>query len=695
MRGMAESSTAAHSGTGSAHDAFISYASADNELARSVVAHLESTGVSCWIAPRDVEPGTAYADSIIRAINGARVLVVLLSKHAASSAHVGKEIERASAKRRPIIALHIDDTPLTPALEYFLSESQWIELREGNVDAATAPLSKAIRRFAAADSGSVSSSGQPSGRRSAQMTEAAPTTAPRRRGLAALVGAGALILAATGGVLLRHTDKPSPAASTVGDATVTSTPPVATSAPATAQFSPPAHSIAVLPFVNMSGDPAQDYFSDGLSEELLNSLTTIPDLHVAARTSSFFFKGKNVDLSEVAHKLNVGAVLEGSVRKAGNQVRITAQLIDAVSGYHLWSQTYDRSLRDVLQLQTDIATAVTRALQAKLMADAATSIELGGTTNPQALDAYLRAKALVRGKVDADVARAAIAGYDEAIRLDPRFAKAYAAKARAEEGYAAYYASATQVREHFERARTAAERALELAPDLGEAHSALGSVLETGFFDFKGALAQHQRALALAPNDAPVLMGSGWFFADIGRSEEAVALARRGVALDQLNPAIYRTAAIVLDQAHRYTQTIEAANRALTLNPADTRQLAIRGLAQLKLGDDEAARKSCEAAAQDWESQLCLAIAYHKLQRQTDAAAQLAAMQKNLGDSSAYQYSEIMAQWGNPAKALEWLGTAYRLRDPGLISLPFDSLMDPLRKEPRFQEILHKLDLPD
>ncbi len=691
---MAESSTAAISGPGPAHDAFISYASPDSELARSVVAHLERSGVSCWIAPRDVEPGTPYADSIIRAINGARVLVVLLSKHSASSAHVGKEIERASAKRRPIIALHVDDTPLSPSLEYFLSESQWIELRDGDVDAAAAPLSKAIRRLTAVDSDSASPSGRLAAQRSALTAPAAPAAPARRRWVAAVLAIGVVILTASGWVLLRHTDRTPPAASTGSDASSTLAQPVAASSPAAPQFAPPPHSIAVLPFVNMSGDPAQDYFSDGLSEELLNSLTTIPDLHVAARTSSFFFKGKNVDLTEVAHKLNVGAVLEGSVRKAGNQVRITAQLIDAVSGYHLWSQTYDRSLRDILQLQTDIATAVTRALQARLMADAATTIELGGTSNPQALDAYLRAKAMVRGKVDADVARAAIASYDEAIRLDPKFAKAYASQARAEMGYAQYYAPETQAREHFNRARAAAERALALAPDLGEAHSSLGSVLETGFFDFKGALAQHQRALALAPSDAPVLMATAWFFADIGRSEEAVALARRGVALDQLNPAVYRTAAIVLDQAHRYTESIDAANRSLALNPADTRQLSIRGLAQLKLADHEAARKSCEAAVQDWQAQLCLAIVYHELLRQTDAEAQLAAMQKNLGDASAYQYSEIMAQWGNPAKALEWLGAAYRLRDPGLASMPFDALMDPLRKEPGFQEILHKLDIP-
>jgi tetratricopeptide (TPR) repeat protein len=376
-------------------------------------------------------------------------------------------------------------------------------------------------------------------------------------------------------------------------------------------------------------------------------------------------------------------------------VRITAQLIDAVSGFHIWSQTYDRNLKDVLKLQTEIATAVTRALQATLMADAATAIELGGTNIPQALDAYLRGTALHQGKIDAQMAKKAIACYDEAIRLDSKFAKAYASKARAETGYAEYYAPIDESRTHFDRARAAAQRAIELAPDLAVAHSALAGLLENGFFDFKGALAQHERALLLAPNDSAVLVPAAWFFADIGRSSQAVAMVRRGIALDQLNSMVYRVGSIVFDQAHQFTEVVAATDRALALNPLDTRQWAVRGLAQLRLGDVDAGRQSCERADVDWERQLCLAIAYHRLQRQTDAEAQLADMHAGLGDASAYQYSEIMAQWGNTSKALEWLEAAYRLRDPGLVSMKMDALVDPLRKEPRFQEILRKLDIPD
>ena len=194
------------------------------------------------------------------------------------------------------------------------------------------------------------------------------------------------------------------------------------SAPATATASPPPHSIAVLPFVNLSGDKEQEYFSDGLTEELLNSLTEINELQVAARTSSFSFK-EHPDIATVAHKLNVGAVLEGSVRRSAHTIRVTAQLINAVTGFHLWSKTYDRDLGDVLKLQTEIATAVASALKVTLLGDVAAKIELAGRVTLRAFDAYLRgSKALGSQCTETRSLQGAITEYTEAIRLDPQYA---------------------------------------------------------------------------------------------------------------------------------------------------------------------------------------------------------------------------------------------------------------------------------
>ena len=192
-----------------------------------------------------------------------------------------------------------------------------------------------------------------------------------------------------------------------------------------------------------------------------------------------------------------------------------------------------------------------------------------------------------------------------------------------------------------------------------------------------------------------MLLQAAWFFADIGRADEGATMARRGASLDQLNSRAYRTLALVLSDAHRHREAIEAANRALSLNPEDTRQTAIRGLAQLQLGETEAAQQSCNTPPLDWENRMCLAIAYNKLHRRPDAEAQLAAMVADLGDASAYQYAEIYAQWGDIPKALDWLETAYRLKDPGMVSLKVDELVSPLRKEPRYQEIENRLRIPN
>jgi TolB-like protein len=655
-----------------------------------------------------VRPGEPYAAAIVEAINACRMVVLLLTSSAIGSPHVLREVERASSKMRPVLSIRLDTAPLPPELEYFLSANQWLEASTTTLDSVLPALIESVRARDRHSAGRAVPPVAPlavanaPGPRVTAATDGAKKTRPPV--VIAAAAAAVIVMAALAwwviarGGLSSHdaTAVSSPAASaTSTSAAGTSGAAAAISAGNAPAFAPPPHSIAVLPFVNMSGDPKQDYFSDGLSEELLNSLASVRDLRVAARTSSFFFKGKEVDLSDVARKLNVGAVLEGSVRKDGDHVRITAQLIDALSGYHLWSQTYDRNLKDILKLQTEVATAVTKALQATLLANAAATIELGGTQNPQAFDAYLRGKNLIATFPGKTAALDAIVAFTEAVRLDPSFAKAYANLALIENGFAEYYGVGPEIREHFQRARVAAERALALAPELGEAHSALARVLSDGFFDFHGALAEHERAVSLSPNDSGVLMRAAWFFADIGRTDAALAMARRGISVDQLNPQGYRYFAVVLESVHRYPEAIEAANRALSLNPKDVRQAALRGLAQLHLGQDESARQSCDTPPMDWESRMCLAIAYNRLHRRPDAEAQLAAMKSDLGDSSAYQYAEIYAQWGDIPQSLDWLETAYRLKDPGITNVKADEFLAPLRREPRFVAVLSAINLPD
>ncbi len=652
---------------------FLSHASQDAAVATLLCDALERAGIRCWIAPRDVRPGDLYANAIIRAINACNVLVLVLSASAVQSPHVLREVERAGAKTRPIIALRIDDVALPPALEYFLSASQWLDASGGGAERAFPQLIEVLR-----------SSSAPSWQLNSDAGTTEPAVAPKpppgRRAVTLLTLAIALVLAYLVGERLWWGRRiPVTATATSG------------------AFAPDPHSVAVLPFVNMSGDPKQDYFSDGLSEELLNSLATIRDLQVAARTSSFSFKGKAVDIAEIARKLNVATLLEGSIRQDGIHIRITAQLISARTGFRLWSKSYDRELKDILRLQTEIATAVTTALKASLLGDTAALVEQGGTQNPQAFDAYLRGERLVGMPIDKANTRAQLEAYSAALRHDPGFAKAYTALALVQVNLASNDTPSESVHAVFEQARESARKAVALAPELGEAHSALGFVLDAGFQDYAAAAVEHERALALAPGNSRVLLMSARFLAEIGRSAAAVANARRAVMLDPLNAGAYRLLGLVDLYTHHFRNAVAAYDRALSINPQAVQVAANRGLAEAALGELAAARQSCATPPVDWLSHMCLAIVLHRLNRPADARAEFAAMRASAQDESdlAYQGAQIYAQWGEHEKALDWLETAAKVRDPGLIQLKVDYLLDPLRREPRFQKVLARMKFPD
>jgi TolB-like protein/DNA-binding winged helix-turn-helix (wHTH) protein len=463
--------------------------------------------------------------------------------------------------------------------------------------------------------------------------------------------------------------------------------------PAPATFAPPRHSIAVLPFVNIGGDKEQEYFSDGLTEELLDSLSRINELRVAARTSSFYFKGKDVDLPTIAHKLNVASVLEGSVRRSGNRIRITAQLNNAVTGFHLWSQTYDRDIGDVLQLQTEIATAVAEALKVTLLGDVGAKIELGGTRNAAAFDAYLRGRKAYERSASKDF-QDAIVAYSESIRFDPNYALAFAGQSIAYSSYAAEFATGPAIREFYDKALANAHQALALAPELAEGHLALAQFFDDTL-DFAQASESYGRARTLAPGNAEVLSLSGAFAVWMGHMDAGLTALRRAVELDPLNPRSHYLFSRGLLYSRRYEEAVAAATDAISVDPDFQSAYGWRGFAYYELGDLERARASCEEKPDHWVSQFCLAITYERLGRHAEAEVVLAKMRAMWSSAEAYQYAAIYAQWGNTPKALEWLDAAIRVRDPGLELMETDPLMDPLRKEPRFQAIERELKFPD
>ncbi len=358
------------------------------------------------------------------------------------------------------------------------------------------------------------------------------------------------------------------------------------------------------------------------------------------------------------------------------------------------SETYDRDLGDVLKLQTEIAEAVAVALKVRLLGDLMAKIELGGTRNPTAFDAYLRGAKAFNLYDEGQDLLTAIAAYTEAVRLDPGYALALAGRSRAFTDYAEEYATGAAIRDGFDKARADAHRTVALASELAEGHLALARVLESGSLDFRQTLREYERAVELAPGNAQVLRDYGLFAVRMGRTAAGIAAGRRAVVLDPLSRRSHSNLGLALYYARRYDESIAATQAALLLDPNRVQNYAHRGLAEYALGNMQDARRSCEIRPDNWQSQQCLALVYDKLGRHADAETVLAKIKASMGDAPAYQYAETYAQWGNIGKALEWLDTAVRLRDSGLVDLKSDSLIDPLRKEPRFLTIERALQFP-
>jgi serine/threonine protein kinase/Flp pilus assembly protein TadD len=449
-------------------------------------------------------------------------------------------------------------------------------------------------------------------------------------------------------------------------------------------------SIAVMPFVNISSDKEQEYFSDGLAEELLNDLARIHGLRVAARTSSFQFKGKNEDIRTVAEKLNVSNILEGSVRKEGKKVRITAQLINASDGFHLWSETYDRDLNDVFAVQEDIARSVANSLKVKLLGanPAAPSAE---TKNSEAYNAYLQGRYFFERR-DRESLEKALGYYEQATKLDSSYAIAWAQIAwlRANQADRGYLPS----KEAYQMARVAAEKALALDSNLAEANAALGWIKATYDWDWAGADACYQRALALEPGNAMVVRGAGGLAATLGRLDEALALHRRAVELDPLSAAARMNLGTYAYYAGQFDEAAAAFRKSLELSPAIPvvhHDLARVYLAQRR--PHEALTEIQQEPEPVWRL-FGQALVYHDLGKKQEADAALREFIAKFSDDSAYQVATAYAYRGETENAFEWLDKAYARRDTGVSDVKVDPLLNNIRSDTRYAAFLNRMRLP-
>ncbi len=448
----------------------------------------------------------------------------------------------------------------------------------------------------------------------------------------------------------------------------------------------PSASVAVLPFVNIGGNPENEYFSDGLSEELLNVLAKVSSLKVAARTSSFHFKGHTGDIADVARRLGVGSVLEGSVRQSGARIRITVQLINAQDGFHLWSETYDRQLDDIFEVQDEIASSVVKALKVKLLGEESANLNVGGTTNPEAFNEYLKGMHYLNRGSDEIGLNSAVDGYQRAIELDPEYAQAYAGLADALTQLATN--NFADLDEIVDQAYEAANKSIELAPGLADGYPILSDIAFTFRFDKVAARKAIDTALKLDPGNVRVHIENATLSLFTGNIEASLASARIAQELDPLSTTANLFLGHALYYARHYEEAIPINRHVLELDPHFPRPHYGIAMCQFMLGDTESAAEEIAKEPLDWMLRSGTAILQQKLGHKEAAESAMASLVASHRDNGLYQQAQVYAQWGDLDQSLQALIRAHEFGDPGVSQLVMDPLLDPLRGEPKFSELM-------
>jgi TolB-like protein/Tfp pilus assembly protein PilF len=656
---------------------FISYASQDAAVATTVVEALEHSGIACWIAPRDVMPGAFYADEIVHAIDAAKAIVLVLSQNAADSQHVLREVERAASKRHPVISLRIDQAPLPAGLEYFLNTSHWLDASGSDVGLSMPKLIAAVR--AAIQAPVLTPKAGPTPRVPAPSTSARP---PKRT---AIVVASLMGLAIAGFAVDRlWISSRKAVATSVRTAAVPATP-----SPAAPTF--PEKSVAVLPFVDMSEKKDHEYFSDGMAEELIDMLTKIPDLRVPARTSSFYFKGKQATIADIAKALSVLYVLEGSVRTSGKTLRVTAQLIRADNGYHIWSETYDRQLDNVFEMQDEIAGAVVKALKMSLLGS---TLKSPTTQNAEAYTLYLQARYFADRSWDPDNQRKAVELMQQAVRLDPSFARAWALLAAR---YTKEVLDGTRSSvEGRDLALLAAEKADAIDPGLPETQIAKAKISYYLDWDWAAADAEIKKARKRDPANAQAIFWEANVADVLGHSEDALRLRQQAIALDPLSPPEYFWLGRTYLKLGRPADAEANFRKSLDLNPNGPYLHWNIALALLLRGEHAAALAEMQRETVAATRLMGFALIYHAMGRGAESDAALREMENvAASELNPFWFAVVHAYRGEIDQAFSWLNRAYQAHDFYLIDMKGFPLLKNLEPDSRYRAFLRKMNLPE
>ena len=640
--------------SGSRPSVFLSYARGDQKRALTVIAALERAGVQVWWDGL-LEGGETFLPTTEAALESADAVVVLWSRTSVDSHWVRDEATRGR-ERGCLVPLSLDGSHAPLGFRQFqlINVSKWRGRSDGPEIVA------AVRAITAL-----------AGREAQAPAATLPAPRPTRR--AVLIGGGSAVLAAAGGILVWKALLPGAAKASE-------------------------NTIAVIPFSSL-GDQTQAYFSAGLSEELRAALSRNRMLRIAAPTSSAEFRDNNQDVLTIAKRLGVAHVLRGSVRAGTDMIRVSVELVNGRDAGVDWSEVIDRKPSDVLAMQSEIAAIVSRALANEISAKAIAEgrsgdlAQLGGTKSAPAFDAYLRGKALVETSANEASDRAALVQFDTAVRLDPGYASALAARSKVQAVIANQTSRIEEARQYYDRAVASAEAAVKAAPKLAEAHSALGYAIYNGRLNPKDARQSYERSRELGEGDADVLRAYALYCAFTGRASDADAAIASSLALDPLNPGAFRAAGYIALARRDYAQTEAKMGQALALNPKLSAANAAIGSALYLTGRYQDALAAFASEPIAFIRLPGEAMAQARLGNKPSAEAAFARLLAEFGATSKYQQAQVLAQWGQLANAIERLEQAAAARDSGLLLAQTDPLLDPIRTMPEFSQLLSKMGL--
>jgi len=660
--------------TESGRAVFLSYASQDAEPAQRIAAALRAAGIEVWFDQSELRGGDAWDQMIRKQIRACALFIPVISRHT----HERREgyfrlewklaVDRSnliSATRPFLVPVVIDDTREDDEeVPEKIREVHWTRLPAGEDPAA---FVERIQRLLSGDAAPSSDRAGIPGSAIPGAAAAPPGLVRRRVGYGAIAAAALLALGYFG---LERLQGSRPGAQE-------------------------ATSIAVLPLINESGDPGQSYFSDGLSENLITALSQLPGLKVIARNSSFQLRDTKDDIRTVGSRLGVVRLLEGSVQRAGDKVRIRAELIDVADGSTIWSERYDRDYRDLFRLQDDITSEVIRALRVKLVPGESLSAQSDHPTsgNLDAYNVWLQGNFYSARDTEADL-RHAIDLFRKATQLDPHYAVAWSSLSIATTALAAEFLGGAALRQAYADGRGAADKALALAPDSARAHLARGLLLTRADLDWKGAAAEFNRAAELTPNDAEVKFWLGLQLATVGQPERAVELTRQALARDPLRAYWFNWLARYLAGLNRTDEAEAAVRTAIELQPDAPRSHATRVVIAILRGDAQAALEFAQQVSQGSWQDVALALAHQVGPDRTAADAALKTLIDRDSDVSSYQIAQVYALRNEADNAFAWLDRAWSKRDVGVGFLLYDPFFVRYRKDRRFAEYCRKVGLP-